>query len=114
MATNFIEYKKAPLKSNCPECYSTDGLTLIFAYKNEKNKLFERSTTAVKTTMFCTNCNTVIYPSRWTDDIERVFEYNKKLAPPPEPYFKFKPLSLILLLSIIIVGIGIAFLILRA
>ncbi|HEA28810.1 MAG TPA: hypothetical protein ENH91_02240 [Leeuwenhoekiella sp.] len=113
MAVNYIEYKKAELRSNCPECFSTDGLVIIFAYRNEKNKLFERSTSEVQSTMYCTNCDTVIYPSRWTDDIERVFAYNKKLAQPPAPYFKFKPLSLILLLAIIAVGITVAFLIMR-
>ncbi|WP_031426349.1 hypothetical protein [Flavimarina sp. Hel_I_48] len=113
MAVDFIEYKQAQLRSNCPECYSSDGLTLVFSYKNEKNKLFERSTEEVKTRMYCTTCDTIIPPSRWTDDIERVFEYNKKLAAPPEPYFKFKPLSLILLLGVITVGIGAAFLIIK-
>ncbi|MGB3774113.1 MAG: hypothetical protein WA951_02550 [Leeuwenhoekiella sp.] len=113
MAVDFIEYKKAHLKNNCPECYSTDGLMLIFSYKSTQNKLFEQNTEEVKTSMYCTNCNTVITPSRWTDDIERVFEYNKKLATPPKPYFKFKPLSLILLLLIIASGVGIAFAIIK-
>lgn len=113
MAISYIEFKKALLKSNCPECYSTDGLTILFSYRNEKTKLFERSTDEVQSTMYCTNCDTVIYPSQWTDDIERVFEYNKKLAQPPEPFFKFKPLSLILMLTIVVLGIGAAFLIIR-
>lgn len=113
MAVNYIEYKKTQLNSNCPECYSTDGLTLIFSYKNEKTKLFERANGEIQSTMFCTNCDTIIYPSRWTDDIERVFEYNKKLAQPPKTFFKFMPLSLILLFAIVAAGIAAAFLIMR-
>lgn len=109
MPINYIEYKKAKLPSNCPECFSTEGLTVIFSYRNQENKLYNRSTSQVKTRMHCTNCDTVIYPARWTEDIERVYEYNKKLAPPPEPYFKFKPLSLILLLAVIVSGIAAAF-----
>lgn len=113
MPVTYTEYKKAKLSSNCPECYSTEGLTLVFSYENQENKLFNRSTTQIKTSMYCTNCDTVIYPARWTEDIERVYEYNKKLAPPPKPYFKFKPLSLILLLAFIVLSIAGVFFVMR-
>ena len=113
MPTTFKKYKEAKLHNNCPECYATEGLIVSFSHKIQDNKLFTRSSKEVKTEMHCTNCNTKIYPARWTDDIERVYEYNRKLAEPPRPFFKFKWLSFLLLLGIIAVGVALAFLIIR-
>tara|TARA_R110002020_G_scaffold109722_1_gene253793 strand:+ start:568 stop:918 length:351 start_codon:yes stop_codon:yes gene_type:complete len=111
MKTTFTKYSEAKLKNNCPECYSTDGLTLSFAQKHEENKFFDRSSNEVQSTMKCSKCGTTIYPARWTEDIERVYEYNRKLAVPPKPYFKFKALTAILLIAVVLAGAVAAYLI---
>lgn len=113
MSVTYTKYKEARLHNNCPECYASQSLVVTFSHKINENKLFKRSSKEVKTEIYCDNCDTVIYPGRWTDDIERVYEYNRKLAEPPRPFFKFKPFSLILMLGIILVGIALAFLIIR-
>lgn len=109
MKTTFKKYSEAKLKNNCPECYSTDGLTLSFAQKHQENKFFDRSSNEVQSTMLCTKCGTTIYPARWTEDIERVYEYNRKLAIPPKPYLKVKTLSIILLIAVVLVGAAAAY-----
>ena len=113
MPVTYKKYKEAKLHNNCPECYATDGLMVSFSHKFKDNKLYTRSSGEINSEMHCKNCDTVIYPARWTEEIERVYEYNRKLAEPPKPFFKFKPLSLLLLLGIIVVGIGLAFLVLK-
>ncbi len=113
MPIAYKKYKEAKLHNNCPECYATDGLMVSFSQKVDNNKLYTRSTSEVKAEMHCANCDTVIYPARWTDDIERVYEYNRKLAEPPKPFFRFKWLSLFVVLGTIAIGVALAFLILK-
>jgi len=50
--------------------------------------------------MHCKTCDTAIYPERWTDDIERVYDYQMKAFQPKKASRKFKKLFWILLISI--------------
>jgi len=71
--------KEAALKSNCPECFSQD-LKLTFYQKHTYGKFIHRTTNEVSSKILCTKCNSIIYPSKWTDDIDRIFEYYKKMV----------------------------------
>ncbi len=57
-----------------------EGLELTFKQKVIESKFYKSITftSQIKHETFCKTCNTDIYPVQWTDDIERVFEYQKK------------------------------------
>lgn len=66
------------LSCNCPECFSTTGLSLVF-YQEWKETLFlKKATPIVREQLICEQCNEMIYPVKWTEDIERLYEYHKK------------------------------------
>lgn len=87
-----IEAKEVGLKNNCPVCYSNKGLHLTFKQKIIETKLYKSLTSDISHEINCTNCNSVIYPVQWTDDIERVFEYHQKAFVPKKPSIYFKKL----------------------
>jgi preprotein translocase subunit SecF len=82
MGEKFIDVKEVALKNNCPECYNNSGLRLTFKQKIKDTKFYKSITPDIDHEMICTNCKLVIYPVQWTDDIERVFEYQKKAFVP--------------------------------
>ena len=100
MREDLLTVKEVALNNNCPECYSTEGLKLTFKQKFIENKLYKSLTNSVSTELECNKCHTTIYPVRWTDDIERVYEYQKKAFKPKKSTIKFKPLAWILFISI--------------
>jgi hypothetical protein len=62
--------------------------------------------------LFCHTCEHTIYPVNWTEDIERVFDYNKKLAETNKMYLKVKPLFyIVIVLAIVMVAAVVYFLI---
>lgn len=87
MSEKLITIKEVPLKNNCPECYSTEGLVLTFKQKFKETQFYKSITNDVVEELACTKCDTTIYPVSWTDDIERVYDYQKKA-------FSAKPSSL--------------------
>jgi hypothetical protein len=97
---------KAKLINHCPTCFATDGLELVFTQEKTHSKFYEKVAKEINYKMYCHSCNNQIYPVNWTDDIERVYEYNRKLAKPSNTGIKLKPLLLysILLVAIIIVA----------
>ena len=110
MSEKLITIKEIELNNNCPECYNTNGLTLTFKQKFVETKFFKSITNDISHEFFCKTCNTVIYPERWDENIERVFEYQKKAFAPKKPSTKYKKLTyiLIVIISIIIIA-GVAF-----
>ena len=113
MKTIYSKYWEGTLNNNCPECYANDGLKLSFSQPHEEGKLYKRSLADIKTDLQCTKCNTPIYPARWTEDIERVYNYNRKLAGEPKKYFRLKPLGIVLILGVAIAAAVAAFLIMK-
>lgn len=98
---------KAELKNNCPECYSTDGLVLSFIQKERENSWYRKVEKDIKGVIFCTNCKTQIFPVRWDEHIERVYQYYEKLVKPKPARTHFKMrLWLVLTISIIILTGG--------
>ncbi|MEP2936237.1 MAG: hypothetical protein ABJM06_12480 [Gilvibacter sp.] len=101
------EFKKliytASLKNNCPECFSSDGITLEFRQLGRSNLWFSAYTEELESTMECDKCKSIIYPISWDDDIERVYDYHKK-STQLEPTKKRWKLSAKILIALLILG----------
>lgn len=108
MKSSYKKYWEGQLNNNCPECFSNTGLTFSFMQKHDENAFIKRSTKDVKSELHCSVCNNQIYPSQWTDDIERVYDYNYKLAELPKPYYHFKPLTGFIFLGLALASIAAA------
>lgn len=93
----------ARLKNNCPICFGRDGLELTFIQDEKENVLFHKPNHKITETLYCHNCKNTIYPVNWTEDIERVYDYNKKIAETQRQYLQVKPLFYILIITAIII-----------
>lgn len=104
-----VPIKEAQLTNNCPECYHQD-LKLTFYQKHTYGAFFHRTTKEVIHQIVCKKCNSMIYPVKWTDDIERLFTYYEKTVVPEKksrkPTLLFYALFLVL---IVIVAVGVYF-----
>lgn len=78
MKTEYIILKETVLNNNCPECYSKESLLLSFKQRRQFSKFFSKTKGEIIESMDCKKCETTIFPGRWTDDIERVYNYHKK------------------------------------
>lgn len=95
----------ARLKNNCPICFATDGLEIIFSQEETETAFFKKPAKQMEEKMYCHTCQNTIYPVNWTEDIERVFDYNKKIAETHKEYLKVKPLFYIsVVLAIVLVA----------
>ncbi|TVZ52817.1 hypothetical protein [Dokdonia sp. Hel_I_53] len=97
MPTSLITFYTAPLQCNCPQCFSTSGLELSFKQEWKDTLWRKQATPVVREELYCKLCTDTIYPVKWTDDIERVYEYHLKRAE-KVVYNKWKPLAFILIL----------------
>ncbi len=88
------------LKCNCPECFNQD-LKLTFYQKHKYGKLFHRTTSDITNQILCNKCGSDIYPAKWTDDIDRLFDYYKKMVTPKNASTKFTGLFYGLILFLI-------------
>lgn len=112
MSEKLITIKEFALNNNCPECYSNNGLHLTFRQKFVENKFYKSITDDVTHEIVCKTCNTPIYPVRWGNDIERVFEYHQKALEPKKTTLKLKKLAWIIILAILVLIVTSAILIL--
>ena len=103
MKEKFFTIKEVALNNHCPECYSKDGLLLTFKQKFVENMFYRAISTDIKHTMICNTCHTEIFPVRWNDDLERVYDYQERALVPKSATFKLKKLSLILLVVAIVI-----------
>lgn len=93
------------LKNNCPTCYGNDGLEFTFTQDEKENRLIRKPSPDIEHILYCHNCKTHIYPVDWTEDIELVYEYNRKLAETKRHHLQVKPLMYILILiGLVLVG----------
>ncbi len=104
MSDEFILIKEVALKNNCPECFSKEGLRLAFKQRFIETKLYKSITAEIKHEIICKTCKSDIYPVQWTDDIERVVEYQKKAFTPKKASSYLKKASWIIMA---IIGIAI-------
>jgi len=107
MEEKLITIKDVPLKNNCPECYSNEGLVLTFKQKFKETKFYKSISNETVTELSCKKCGTDIYPVSWTDDIERVYEYQRKAFTPKPSSLKLKRLAWIIFIAIDLVIIAI-------
>ena len=78
-----IVIKEAILTNNCPECFNQE-LKLTFFQKHLISRFYNKTTKQVSQEIRCAKCGSLIYPVKWTEDIERSFEYFQKMTT-PEP-----------------------------
>ena len=104
--------KKEPnnyqLTNNCPECFAKGTLSLSFYPIVQKNVFFERHKAEVTHTMQCAQCKQQIYPVKWTDDIERVFEYYQKTVT-PKAHLKLRLLSWVIIGLLVLLAVAILY-----
>ena len=105
MSHIFIDRKKVGLVNNCPKCYSKDGLHLTFKQKIIDTKFYKTITAEINHEISCETCNSRIYPEQWTDDIERVFEYQKRAFVPKKNATYLKKGAWMLLGTIILLSV---------
>lgn len=108
MPEQLITVKEVFLNNNCPECFSKESLQLTFKQKFIDTHFYKSITKDVFTEMQCNICNTPIYPQRWTEDIERIYEYQNKAFVPKNPSTKLKQLSWVLIgviIAILVIAI---------
>ena len=110
MSKKLVTIKEVILKNNCPECYSNEGLRLTFKQKIIDTMLYRSMTSQISHEIDCKICNTNIYPVKWTEDIERVFEYQKKAFVPKKASTYLKKTLWIAIISIIIIVIALVLL----
>ncbi|WP_299398489.1 hypothetical protein [uncultured Gelidibacter sp.] len=102
MEEKFFTLREVELNNNCPECYSRDGLQLTFKQRFIENSFYRAISKETAHSLFCKVCETPIFPARWTDDIERVFEYQQRASSPKPTSFKLKTMSWVLILALAI------------
>ncbi|MDD7884586.1 hypothetical protein [Flavivirga sp. 57AJ16] len=107
MSEKLVTIKEVVLKNNCPECYNNEGLRLIFKQKIIDTKLYRSTTSQMSHEIACKTCHNIIYPVKWTDDIERVFEYQKKAFVPQKSSIYLKKTSWIAIILAIIIAIAV-------
>lgn len=109
MPEKLIDIKEVPLNNNCPECYSAKGLHLLFKQKVVETAFYKAMTSEIHHEMNCKTCETSIYPEQWTDDIDRVVDYQKKVFQPKTPFRKIKQMTWALIAGgLSIIGIGVS------
>ena len=101
MSEKRVTIKQVALNNNCPECYSKDGLRLTFKQKFIETKFYKSITSEIKHDIDCKTCNSVIYPVQWTDDIERVVDYNKRAFTPKKASTHLKKRTWVTIIAII-------------
>lgn len=106
MKTEYIVLKETTLNNNCPECYATESLLLSFKQQKVFSKLVIKTKKTIIEQMDCKKCETTIFPGRWTDDIERVYEYHKKTLQPKPSSTRFTSFTYILLSLFFLLGIS--------
>ncbi|WP_100614060.1 hypothetical protein [Confluentibacter citreus] len=111
MHENLITVKEVSLNNNCPECYGKGGLMLTFKQKVIENQLYKSITSEIEEDIHCNKCNNIIYPERWTDDIERIVEYQQKAFTPMSASTYVKKMSWIIITLAFIIVLAIVLLV---
>ncbi|MFX0556359.1 hypothetical protein ACOCEA_06150 [Maribacter sp. CXY002] len=99
--------KEADLNNNCPECFNQD-LKLSFYQKHTYGTFFHKTTDEITNQIVCRKCSSMIYPVKWTDDIERMFNYYQKTVVPdkksskPTLFFYILMLVITVLVAVVI------------
>ncbi|WP_026809104.1 hypothetical protein [Arenibacter latericius] len=95
-----VVLKEADLTNNCPECFNQE-LKLTFYQKHTYGRFFDKTTKDLTHEIKCKKCNSLIYPVTWTEDIERVYDYYRRMATPQKATIRFTTLFYVLVLLLI-------------
>ena len=101
--------KEANITNNCPECFNQD-MTLLFSQKHIYTRFYHRTTAEVQHQILCNKCQSVIYPVKWTEDIEKIFEYYQKTVEPESSKTRFTALFYIIIVVVLILAGTLAYL----
>ena len=105
MIEAFVTIKEVSLNNHCPICYSKEGLWVTFKQKTVENSFYKSVTSEINHDMVCKNCNSIIYPINWTEDMERVFDYQIKAVTPRKSSTHLKKASWLAILSGVLIAI---------
>ena len=108
----FEVVKEAVISNNCPECYNQE-MSLKFTQRHVYNRLYHRITPEVQHEIKCNKCHSIIYPVKWTEDIERSFDYYQKTVNPAAVGTRFKPLFYVLISGLLLIAGGFYYLLTR-
>ena len=86
-----VVIKEAEITNNCPECFN-QNMKISFFQKHKHTRLYHRITNEVTHKIVCNTCQSYIYPVKWTDDIERIFDYYQKMVEPEKGRIRFSGL----------------------
>lgn len=100
MDEKLITIKEVSLNNNCPECYNTNGLQLTFKQKFKETRFYKSITNETTQEIECKTCKSIIYPERWTEAIERVFDYHQKAFMPKPSSTRLKKAAWILIIAL--------------
>ncbi|MEO9891450.1 hypothetical protein [Aurantibacter sp.] len=97
--------QESVITNNCPQCFNQD-MKLTFYQKHRYSKLFHKVTNEITHQVQCKTCDSFIYPIDWTPDIERIFDYKRKMVTPEKASVKYTGLfyGLILFLIALVAG----------
>ena len=101
--------KESVITNNCPECFNQD-MTLSFFQKHIYSKFYHRTTAVVEHEIKCNKCESIIYPVKWTEDIERIFEYYRKTVRPEASKIRFTLLFYGLIFAVVLLAAAIVYL----
>ena len=108
MATeSYFTLREKKLNNHCPECYSSNGLQLVFKQKFKETPFYKAVTEDIINEMHCGNCDTQIFPVRWTEDIEQVVAYQMRAVKAKSKSYKLKPLAWFIIITDILLVAGI-------
>jgi uncharacterized protein with PIN domain len=112
--SQFFTLKEVKLSNNCPECYSNTGLILTFKQELKETLFYKAITKETKTEIYCSSCNTPIFPISWSDAIDRVVAYHYRALQLKPKSLRLKRIAwailifdVVLLAVIVLVAIGI-------
>lgn len=106
MSPMFFTLREVELNNNCPECYSREGLQLTFKQRFIENYLYKAISSETEHCLFCTVCETTIFPARWTEDIDLVFKYQQRASPPKPRSLKLKTSAWIFIFVLATLSLG--------
>lgn len=113
MATIKNILHQSKITNNCPECYNADGLEFIFSQEVNENLFMVQPKDVLIESLHCHTCHTDIYPVSWTDDIERVYNYHRKLAEGKKQSFSLKTWAYAFIAIDVLIVCGIVYYALR-
>ncbi|MBT8179312.1 MAG: hypothetical protein HKP60_09365 [Eudoraea sp.] len=100
-----VVLKEAEITNNCPECFN-QTMKLTFYQKHRYSRWYYQITGDVSHEIVCNTCHSTIFPVKWTEDIERIFEYYQKLVTPKKKGIKLSGLSYsLIVLFVVLLGV---------